>query len=978
MSDSTHITLSGTEAWELFLLRLRYRDSVSLPIAANRPLVLDDDASCWITYAGDVDVFLVKIQDNGEPGTRHYLFSARAGSALFGVTADSSVRLLVSGKPGTEVLKVSRETLADLSKDEGFKPLVATLIDHWITGISLGILDNLPPREYTHLQAEQEYEVPEDTNLRPLREVLWVSHVTGASEFAGCSDWPLPGEGHYCPVTHRSWITATEPSTLTTTRTEARLGQEGFWEDLEQFHSLVMTALQKRTIDIEESARHHLESKIDAELSGVDRAISNLASILRPAGAARFADLGGQDPLLDACRIIGNATGITFRPAPGVADKGEQVDPLEEIARASGVRLRRVALRDEWWQFDNGPLLAYVEETRQPVALLPVAKGCEIHDPVACTTTPVTEKLSYTLEPFAYTFYRPFPNKALNLPDLLKFGFRGTFHELRRLILMGVLAGLVALVAPVLTGFLFDVIIPASQRSQLIQIGLALFAGALAITLFNVVQGIAMLRLETRMDASLQAAVTDRLLNLPTTFFRDYTAGELGQRALSISAIRAILSQRVLSMAFAFVFSIFSLIVLFYYDAHLALVALALVAALMAVMLVITYFQVNHQREYTEIQNRFSGATLQLINGIAKLRVAGAQRRAFARWANLFTRQQQVSVRAQLLGVGLATFNELYSVVVSMVIFGAVVFASQSRLTTGSFLAFNTAFTQFMTAALALSGAITAMIAIIPLYESAQPILEALPEVDETKSHPGELTGRIGVSRVSFRYTEDGPIVLDDVSLEFEPGEFVAIVGPSGSGKSTLVRLLLGFETPDTGTILYDNQDLARLDVQSVRRQIGVVLQNGKLFTGTIHSNIIGAAPLSAQDAWDAAEKAGFAEDIKAMPMGMHTLVTESAGTISGGQRQRLLIARAIVKKPRIVIFDEATSALDSKTQATVSQSLEDLDATRIVIAHRLSTIANADRIYVLQDGRVVQHGTYDQLIHQKGLFADLARRQLA
>jgi ATP-binding cassette subfamily C protein len=312
-----------------------------------------------------------------------------------------------------------------------------------------------------------------------------------------------------------------------------------------------------------------------------------------------------------------------------------------------------------------------------------------------------------------------------------------------------------------------------------------------------------------------------------------------------------------------------------------------------------------------------------------------------------------------------------------MVIFWLTV-SSTNRLSTGSFLAFNAAFVQFLTNAIALGAAFTAVLQVVPTYERVKPLLQALPEVDDAKSDPGELGGSIEVSHVSFRYTENGPLVLSDVSLTVNPNEFVAFVGPSGSGKSTILRLLLGFEKPEAGAILYDGHDLSGLDVRSVRRQIGVVLQSGKVMTADIYTNIVGASGLSIEDAWEAARMAGFDEDLKYMPMGMQTLVNEGGSTLSGGQRQRLLIARAIATKPRMIFFDEATSALDNRTQEIISRSLESLAATKVVIAHRLSTIMKADHIYVVEKGQIVQHGAYQELINQTGLFADLAQRQIA
>ena len=313
-----------------------------------------------------------------------------------------------------------------------------------------------------------------------------------------------------------------------------------------------------------------------------------------------------------------------------------------------------------------------------------------------------------------------------------------------------------------------------------------------------------------------------------------------------------------------------------------------------------------------------------------------------------------------------------------MAIFATIVYGSSS-LSTGRFLAFSSAFGQFLAAMLSLTAVFVSILQIVPIFQRAQPILDAEPEVGTGKADPGIITGDVEINHVSFRYRPDGPLILDDLSIHINPGEFVAFVGPSGSGKSTIMRLLMGFEAPSSGTIYYDDrQDLSDLDVRSIRRQVGVVLRHSQLMPGDIQANILGNSGYTVTDAWDAARMAGIDEDIKSMPMGMFTAVSEGISTLSGGQRQRLMIARALVSKPRVVFFDEATSALDNHTQAMVSRSLEALQATRIVIAHRLSTIRMADHIYVIRAGRIVQHGTYDELIANDGPFLELAKRQLA
>jgi ATP-binding cassette subfamily C protein len=372
-----------------------------------------------------------------------------------------------------------------------------------------------------------------------------------------------------------------------------------------------------------------------------------------------------------------------------------------------------------------------------------------------------------------------------------------------------------------------------------------------------------------------------------------------------------------------------------------------------------------------------SGQVLQYITGITKIRVAGAESRAYERWASNFADQRRLQFRARRIENGLTTFSAVFPVVSMMVVFGLMTSYQDSVMSTGDFIAFTGAFGAFTSNLLGMTGAFVAVIMAVPMYEQARPILEAQTEVSESKAHPGSLSGEIEISQVTFRYDPEGTAVLDRVTLRAEPGEFVAFVGRSGSGKSTLLRLLLGFERPENGSIYFDGRDLSGLDIQAVRRQVGVVLQNGSVTTGDLFTNIAGSSRATMDDAWEAARMAGLDEDIRQMPMGMHTVVSDGGSTLSGGQRQRLMIARAVVNRPRLLFFDEATSALDNRTQALVSESLARLQSTRIVVAHRLSTIMNADRIYVLDNGRVVQSGTYASLLSEGGVFEELIRRQM-
>jgi ATP-binding cassette subfamily C protein len=448
---------------------------------------------------------------------------------------------------------------------------------------------------------------------------------------------------------------------------------------------------------------------------------------------------------------------------------------------------------------------------------------------------------------------------------------------------------------------------------------------------------------------------------------------------MGVEEIRRLMTGAVVTGLLAGLFSLSNLFLLFHYDVVLGAVGTGLIAISLLVSVTVGLLQLRSQRDILKLRSRLSGRMLQFLTGISKLKLAGAEPQAFALWARDFGEQRDRQFRNRVLGVRLAVFNSAYPVLCSILLFtlAARSLGTEDAMGTGEFLGFTAAFGLCLGAVLSTSTAVIQALSAVPLYEQVKPILHTSPEVRPGKDDPGELSGAIELQHVSFRYG-DGPPVLRDVSVRIAPGEFVAFVGPSGSGKSTIFRLLLGFESPEVGSVSYDEQDLAGVDVEAVRRQMGVVLQSGRVMTGDLFTNIVGSSPATLDDAWEAARMSGLDEDIRRMPMGMHTLVSDGGGTLSGGQRQRLMIARAIVNRPRILLMDEATSALDNRTQAIVSASLDGLRATRVVIAHRLSTILHADRIHVLVAGAIVESGTFDELMARDGVFAAMARRQLA
>jgi len=769
-------------------------------------------------------------------------------------------------------------------------------------------------------------------------------------------------------------------------REAAELDASTAFHDLSALHKTSLEALADKREAIEQTETARLQLKDDARSATVNRALRDLGSVLHIGEDAEIAAPGTGMNVLAACRMIGRHLGVEMRMPKGFTASGNPLNDAAVLARASSVRYRDVVLKGAWWKQDNGPLLAFrpSETGNAPavaLALIRCGRAYFVSDTEKGTRDRLTPELASSIAPKAVMFYRPFPPRPLGWSDLLLFGLHGTWRDVFTMLAVGAATGLLALLMPVATGILFDTIIPGAQRGQLYQMAIMLFAASITGFLISLTANVAMMRMEGRMEAGVQSAVWDRLLSLPVRFFKQYNSGDLVGRSLAIGQIRQMLTGAVLTSLLTGVFSIFSFILLFQYSSSLALIAtvLVLVAALMSASC--GWLQMRNQRAIYEVMGRISGLTLDLMSGIAKLRMSGTESQAFARWAEEFTKQKSISNRAARVSIAMTIFSRIFPSVTGIAIFyfGWNMMKGGAGLTPGGFVAFNAAFGQFLRASLGLAMTAISVIGIIPAYERAKPILKAIPEAQGASSlDPGRLHGAIECSRILFRYESDLPLVLNDISIQIKPGQFVAFVGHSGSGKSTLFRLLLGFETPESGSIYFDGMDLADIDPQALRRQMGVVMQNGKVFDGDIFTNIVGASPLTIADAWAAARSAGFDKDIEAMPMGMNTVISEGGGGLSGGQRQRLMIARAIVHRPRILLFDEATSALDNQTQSIVSRSLEALEATRIVIAHRLSTIINADQIYVFDQGRITQHGTYEELAGQEGLFRDLAQRQIA
>ncbi|WP_055569418.1 NHLP bacteriocin export ABC transporter permease/ATPase subunit [Streptomyces atriruber] len=694
-------------------------------------------------------------------------------------------------------------------------------------------------------------------------------------------------------------------------------------------------------------------------------------------GARRTESGGGADATYAACRLVAGAAGITLSGAAQGGAVSDRIDPVEQVAVASRIRTRAVRLDGRWWRENAGPLVGHRAASGAPVALLWRRGGYESVHPTSGRRTRVDAANADEFEPQGVMFYRPLPERPLTPWRLFRFGLRGTGGDVRNLVLAGLVTVVIGALVPIATGQVLGVFVPNAEKSLIVQVSLAVMITSIVSAAFMLLQNLTVLRMEGRMESTLQPAVWDRLLRLPTRFFASRSTGELASAAMGVSAIRRILSGIGPVALQAGSVGAMNLVLLLFYSVPLALAALAMLAVIAAVFLTLGLWELRWQRRLVELGNKLNNQAFQTLRGLPKLRVAGAESFAYAAWAGEFARSRELQQRAGRIKNVTTVLNAVYLPLCTLVMFVLLAGPARGSLTAGEFLTFSTAVTMLLTSVTQLTGALISAASVLPMFEQIKPVLDEAPEVRSGSTQPGELQGGIEARDLSFRYTDDGPLVLDDVSLAIRPGEFVAVVGPSGCGKSTLLRLLIGFDEPVSGSVLYDGQDLSALDQSAVRRQCGVVLQNAQPLTGSILDCICGAESFTQEEAWEAAAMAGLAEDIKRMPMGLHTMLS-GGGAVSGGQRQRLMIAQALIRRPRVLFFDEATSALDNETQRTVIDSTRALNATRVVIAHRLSTVMDADRVVVMAQGRIVQQGPPAQLLADTGgRLHELVRRQM-
>ncbi|MEU5085442.1 NHLP bacteriocin export ABC transporter permease/ATPase subunit [Streptomyces sp. NPDC021356] len=917
-----------------------------LDCAGLARLDLEGPQVLWLVAAGAVDLFAV---DAAQQGHWHHLGRLEAGSLLLGPVAGPRHTLVA--RPLRDCV-VRRIGLRELYQQAGtqswsydeygnpqYVPPASSPLEYALAlgvGRSLAVLFQAPT-------AGERAGAPGDD------DVFWMQVPPGSVQYGA-----LHGAEAAADL----------------------LMDPALWQSVVDQQYRLLTALDRWIEELERG--HELRAAAGIEAGEAVRAEADrtlIASLGR--SSARRATAADADATYAACRLVAGAAGITLAAAPRPGTGDDRLDPVERVAQASRVRTRAVRLDGRWWREDVGPLVGHRALSGAPVALLWRRGGYVAVHPGTGRETPVEKANAQEFEPRGVMFYRPLPDRRLSPLALLRFSLRGTARDLVNLLVSGLVTVAVGALVPIATGKVLGSYVPRAQQGLITQVCLAVMVSSVVAAAFTLLENLTVLRLEGRIEATLQPAVWDRLLRLPTGFFAGRSTGELASAAMGVSAIRRLLAGVGPVVAQSVTVGAMNLALLFWYSPSMAGVAIGMLVVIAAVFLGLGLWQVRWQRRLVVLGNKLNNQAFQTLRGLPKLRVAAAENYAYAAWAEQFAHSRELQQKVGRIKNLTTVLGAVYLPVCTLVMFMLLAGPARGSMSAAAFLTFSTSVTMLLTSVTQLTGAFVSSVAALPLFEEIRPVLDAVPEVRAGSTRPGPLSGAVEARRLSFRYADDGPLVLDDVSFQVRPGEFVAIVGPSGCGKSTLLRLLIGFDRPLSGSVLYDGQDLAALDRSAVRRQCGVVLQHAQPLTGSLLDIIRGTEPCTPEEAMAAAELAGLAEDIRRMPMGLHTLVS-GGGAVSGGQRQRLMIAQALVRRPRILFFDEATSALDNDTQRTVIESTRKLDATRVVIAHRLSTVLDADRVIVMEDGRVVQQGAPAELLADTGgRLHELVRRQL-
>lgn len=935
---------------------------------------LMDENYIWYVQAGAVDVFIKK----------NILYPiGRVNEGEFCIGIDKAFL----EKKSTLIGRVCSHTSVMKIKKEFFNQLPAELYDSFAKKMDIFIhmvtkdnIKNALPRQYIDVFSLKEAEFEQNTNITTSESVRWIDNIKSDAFFIGDSGFTIKKETLlHLPLTSYSWFEMCEKSSSPVYETVNLIGDALFWKSLEIYFSIIIKLC---FIHIENEKLFYnivLYNKVEANEAAIKDSLAFFKrGFYEPKEQLAYFD-SKADPVYAAIARVGNYLKINIPPVKEPKREFTARQVFKTIMKRGKTFYRNVHLEEEWYQHNHGPLIAFLKENDKPLALIPNKhKKYLAYDSATAEGELVTPEMAEKIDKAAFMIYRKEDKSKITLIDLLTPTVSKSVPMISDIIFAMLAASILGLGIPLLTQYIFENSIISDDKTGLVQIGLILLAITLSVFGFELTKQYLILNLENKLDFSIQGTYWDKILRLPVNFFKTHAPGEFVSWVGNLVTMRTLLANNFFILVFSLVMMVVNFSMLFYYSAEVSLKIFLAFVVLIGIYITILFRRLTYEFLISTEFAKMYALLSEFFSAISKIRLAGAEYRVFLRWTIVFSKLRRLYLFAQRYTVYLSILIEGVPLLLIFVMYLSIAFySSKFSFSTGKFLAFNIILGQLAVVVYQLMGALFRLLPIIPMYKKSRIFLDAKSEVTSGILDPGELKGAIEINNVSFKYAHSAGYILNNVSFNIEAGEYVAIVGKTGVGKSTLMRLLVGFDTPLTGRIYYDGKDLSTIDVNLVRQQLGIVLQQDSLTPGSIYDNIAGVSDVNIDDVWKIAEEVGLAEDILNMPMQMNTIINLDGQGLSGGQKQRILIARAILRKPKILILDEATRALDNVTQKMVIDCLLKLKMTRIVIAHRLSTLVKVDRILVIENGMITEMGTYKELIAKKGTFYQLIQKQV-
>lgn len=953
-------------------MKLKLLNLKKIDIKKNKIIDFNNPDLVYFIESGYIDIFFTRYHEGREVGRRKFLFTLENEEIFFGNSFNKSdISIIGIPHPDTSIFYMRKENFFSLSD----KSEISILAGKWIEKCVNYINDSSDSNNLIKIEEESKSMTLLKESSYCSENIKWIKIIKGDVSFCGVKEIYNAEKKILLPVWKNIYITAkTEECEINIMDSSEITMQTEFKNCIDFINKTfyIKTVVQFQNYILEEKQKTDFLSK-------------NLKKVINKSYKLLFSSAQTEERYLNyfddnesyiyiSCKIIADYYKIPIKNDAKSKKMKLKENVCESIEHLLSARARKVILKNDWWKNDRGVLIAFEKDKNNPLVLIPSQNlSYTVFDISQKSVSEISVENIKNIEPAAYNIYKPLPDKKISTLMIFQYIYSSIKKgDITNIFLFSFMAGVIALVFPIITGVLVDEIIPFSNIAQTYIMFYIFILTTLTLFIIKSARAIAIVRIDSTIQYYLQSAVWDRILKLPVSFFKEYSSGELSERANGIMEISSKISQFIISSFLSLFFALFYLVLIFHYDFKFALYSSFFLFIMAVIVLSFSYIKYLNQQMVTEMDGKCSSLMFQIINGIEKIRMYASEGHLFLLWADIFSKKKyyyrKVSVIANIQGAILVSIP----VFINLFMFWFFVNFKFKEMTTGIFFAFGAALTGFTVSVIEASSSVENFIEALPLYKRVQPILNEEVENRGEKEEIGVIAGNITVKNISFRYIQEQPLILNSVNFKINAGENVAIVGASGSGKSTLLRLFLGFETPVSGEIYIDNKNIKNIDIKEYRRQIGVVLQDSRLLSGDIYTNIRGNLDISAEEIENILIKTDLYDEIMELPMGLNTIIDENAKTISEGQKQRLLIARAIAGAPAILFLDEATSSLDNKSQSKIMEMFTSLNITRVSIAHRLSTVKSADKIVVLKDGFINDIGTFNELMEKKGYFYEM------